>query len=141
MPWRRVHTNLDPALPPDCTNCRPADGGGILNLVFFSAKKYPNVKLGVISANEDDVMRFFYGFGEMNCTAAGNYPAGKFTQAITDLRTQAMPYRTQFSSYYVNGIKHMYSQFDDFYQPLSGGTTIASWETDLLAGKTSAIGP
>ncbi len=52
-----------------------------------------------------------------------------------------MPYATQFSSYYVNGIKHMYSQFDDFYQPLSGGTTIASWETDLLSGRRPAIGP
>jgi hypothetical protein len=66
---------------------------------------------------------------------------GKYTQAIADLRQLAVPYSAQFGSYYVPGIDHMYLQFDDFYQPLAGGVSIASWVTDLLNGTTVNVGP
>jgi hypothetical protein len=52
-----------------------------------------------------------------------------------------VPYSAQFGSYYVPGIDHMYLQFDEFYQPLAGGVSIASWVTDLLNGTTMNVGP
>jgi hypothetical protein len=138
--WRDLW-NYEALLPPECDECRHADGGGLLELVFFSARKYPNVRAGVISATEDDVMRFFMGFGENQCGGAGSYAMGKYTQAIADLRQLAVPYSAQFGSYYVPGIDHMYLQFDEFYQPLAGGVSIASWVTDLLNGTTMNVGP
>jgi hypothetical protein len=138
--WRDLW-NFDPLLPPECAECRNADGGGFLNLVFFSAQKYPNARLGIISATEDDVMRFFFAFGENECAGAASYPSGKYTQALQDLRQLAAPYSGQFGSYYVPGIEHMYLSFDDFYEPLSGGVTIASWVSDLIAGTARNVGP
>jgi hypothetical protein len=138
--WRDLW-NFEALLPPECTACRNPDGGGLIELVFFSAVKYSGVKLGIISATEDDVMKFFLGFGENGCVGAGGYTEGKYTQALEDLRQLAAPYSAQFGSYYVPGINHMYEQFDDFYQPLAGGVTIASWVSNLLAGTTSNVGP
>jgi hypothetical protein len=137
--WRDLW-NLDALLPPDCTDCKSADGGGLINLVFYSAKKYPNAKLGLISATEDDIMRFFFGFGEGNCSN-GSYPSGKYTQGIADLRQLASPYRVQFASYVIPGILHMYSQFPDFYQPMAGGAPIVNWVDDVLAGNMHDVGP
>jgi hypothetical protein len=134
--WRDLW-NIGAALPPDCTECTNADGGGLINLVFYSAKKYPGVRLGLISAEEDDIMKFFFSFGE----TTGGYATGKYPQGLADLRQQAVPFRSQFASYYVPGIKHMYSQFPDFYEPLAGGTTLVSWVDDLLAGNTHDVGP
>jgi hypothetical protein len=138
--WRDLW-KLDAAMPPDCTDCRHPDGGGFINLVFYSAKKYPTVKLGVISVTEDDIMRFFFGFGENNCTQGGSYAPGKYTQGLTNLRQSAAPYRSQFASYYIPGINHMYSQFDDFYKPLAGGVTLVSWVNDVLGGTAHDVGP
>lgn len=136
MQWRTLW-NLAPAMPPDCAECQHADGGGLINLVLYSAKKYANVKLGVISAEEDDIMKFFFAFGE----PSGSYATGKYPQGLADLRQLAAPFPGQFASYYVPGIKHMYSQFDDFYQPLAGGVTLASWSSDVLAGAMKNVGP
>jgi hypothetical protein len=138
--WRDLW-NYDALMPPECDECRHADGGGLIELVFFSARKYPNVRAGIISATEDDVMRFFMGFGENECGGAGSYAMGKYTQAVGDLRQLATPYAAQFASYYVPGINHMYLQFDDFYQPLAGGVSVSSWVTDLLNGTTTNVGP
>jgi len=134
--WRDLW-NIGAALPPDCTTCTGADGGGLINLVFYSAKKYPGVKLGIISAEEDDIMKFFFGFGE----ASGSYPTGKYPQGLADLRQEAVPFTGQFASYYIPGITHMYSQFADFYTPLAGGVTLVSWVNDVLAGTMHDVGP
>lgn len=138
--WRELW-NFEALLPPECSACRSADGGGLIELVFFSARKYPGARLGIISATEDDVMRFFYGFGENGCQGGGAYAEGKYTAALTDLRALAAPYAAQFASYYVPGIQHMYEQFDDFYEPRAGGLTIASWTQSLLAGDALDVGP
>jgi hypothetical protein len=127
--WRTTW-NLAPLMPPDCTDCNRADGGGFLNLVFYSAKKYPGVKLGVISSVEDDVMKFFFAINQ-----TGIYPKG-----LADLRQQGLAYRSQFSSYFIPGIKHMYSQFGDFYEPLSNDVTLVSWVNDVLAGNMHDVG-
>jgi len=127
--WRTTW-NFAPLIPPDCAECQHEDGGGFLNLVFYSAKKFPNVKLGVISAQEDDVMKFFFAIN-----GTGIYPQG-----LADLRQEAAPYRSQFASYFIPGIKHMYSQFDDFYQPLADNVTLVSWVDDVLAGNMHDVG-
>jgi hypothetical protein len=138
--WRDLW-KLDAVMPPDCPDCRNADGGGFLNLVFYTAKKFPSTKLGVISASEDDIMRFFFGFGENSCGQGGNYAPGKYTQGLANLRQVSAPYKSQFASYFVPGVKHMYSQFDDFYQPLAGNVTLVSWVNDVLAGNMHDVGP
>ncbi|HVU01620.1 MAG TPA: pectin acetylesterase-family hydrolase [Polyangiaceae bacterium] len=134
--WRDLW-NFAPMIPPDCTDCTQPDGGGLLNLVFYSAKKYKTVKAAIISAEEDDIMKFFFGFGE----TSGSYPTGKYPQGLEDLRTRSQPYASQFASYFIAGKNHMYEQFPDFYQPLSGGVTLASWTKDVLAGTMNNVGP
>lgn len=137
--WRELW-KFDQLLPPDCDECFREDGGGLMNLVFYSARKYPSARLGVVSAMEDDIMRFFYGFGENDC-GGGTFADGKYTSALSDLRSRAAPYQSQFASYFVPGLLHMYSQFPDFYQPLSGGTPLSTWVGDVLAGDLHDVGP
>jgi hypothetical protein len=138
--WRDLW-NFEVLLPPECTECRNADGGGLIELVLFSARKYAGVRAGVLTPTEDDVMRFFLAFGENQCAGAPSYPEGKYTQALMDLRQLSAPYSAQFSSYYVSGIEHMHLQFDAFYQALSGGVTVADWTRELIGGRIQNVGP
>jgi hypothetical protein len=138
--WRQVW-NYDPLIPPDCEDCRNDDGGGLINLVFYSAKKYPNVKLGIISAEQDSIMRFFFAYGENDCGGGGGYDATKYTNGLAQLRQSAASYGSQFASYYIPGQTHMYSQFDDFYQPKAGGVLLVDWVNDVLSGNGHNVSP
>ena len=86
-------------------------------------------------------MKFFLAFGENCCGVGATYSSDKYQAALLDLRSIGLARPTSFASYYIPGIKHMYSQFPDFYQPMSGNVTIAAWTKDFLAGTMKQIGP
>ena len=142
--WRELWGN-DAALPPECTECRHPDGGGFANLLTFSARKYPNAKLGIISAVDDGVMSFFYSFGENDCKG-GPYPAGKYQTALQALRTVGEGFPGQSASYFVLRKTHTYEQTPDFYdlpadKRPTGYVPIAAWMSDVLAGAMTQVGP
>jgi hypothetical protein len=143
--WRELW-GLDAALPPDCTECRHADGSGFANLIYYSARKYPSAKLGMISAVDDGVMSFFFAFGENDCKGGGPYPAGKYKEALLDLRTHSEAFPGRFASYFVLGQTHTYEETSDFYdlpaeKRPTGYVPMVDWMTSLLSGNATQVGP
>ncbi|HMJ14355.1 MAG TPA: hypothetical protein VK524_23225, partial [Polyangiaceae bacterium] len=155
--WRELW-GLDAALPPasDCPECHPADGGGLLELIFFGGRKHPASQLGVITATHDSITRAFFARGEDMCSDAFPLfvPQEKFEAALDDLRLQVKTSEggASFCTYYVeSGTEplrntphdqmHQWLPFDRFYQNLASSTSPAVWLRRLLAGESSSVGP
>ena len=71
----------------------------------------------------DEVMTFFLGSGEDNCSGVGSYSLNKFTDGLNDLRTHvaSLP---NVSTYYIDSSLHMFLQYSAFYNPLAEDTKL-----------------
>jgi hypothetical protein len=154
--WRDLW-GLNAALPPDCPECQPASGGGFWKLIPFSARKFANARLGMISGQHDSIMRLFFSLGENQCTAPFPLlePADKYEAAITDLRAVAAadPAAARFSTYVIgaaagaapNGVSydivHQWLWNERFYVKLAGNVSPAEWVSQLLRDEATTVGP
>jgi hypothetical protein len=69
--WREAW-KLDDMMPAqaECPGCRNARSDvGIMNMVAYIKRKYPDRRLGVISASQDLVIREFFGYGLDECAS------------------------------------------------------------------------
>jgi hypothetical protein len=153
--WRDLW-GLNGALPPDCPECQRADGGGFLELIFFSGRKYPEAQLGVLTATHDSIMRFFLAAGENECATPPPFfvPEAKYEEALTSLRVQvkSSPVGDGFCSYFIeSGAEplrntpydqiHQWLPFDRFYVRLASNVSPAAWLARLLNGDPTTVGP
>jgi hypothetical protein len=148
--WRALFGFSD-ALPPDCTTCFQADGGGLgTGLSDFLFLKHPNMRGALISSMQDEVIRLFFAAGLNNCAnndpvtllLFGMYPPLQFEQGLIALRTQYAG--KPIGSYYIAGpnvILHQHIWRDRFYTPAAGGITIADWTAGFVSGTLSHVGP
>jgi hypothetical protein len=131
---------LDGSLPPDCRACFQADGGGLGQAAVFLQHKYPNAIAGLVSSEQDSVMRFFFGWGENTCRVAP-YTKEKYTQALADLRDGHGFTPAQLGTFFYPGKKHEHIFRDRFYTEAVGGVTLAQWTADLIAGHPRRVAP
>lgn len=157
--WRTLW-NMNASLPPDCTGCFNADGGGILNLADFLMQKHPNASIALISSMQDEVIRLFFSPGLNNCVnfdtadpvaitlaqvldptvymAAADYTAG-----LDNLRS-TYANSGQFATYYLGGANitfHQHIWRQRFYDTTAGTETIAQFTSNFLNGTLEQIGP
>jgi hypothetical protein len=157
--WREIW-GYDASLPPDCTECRQADGGGLIHLADFLVRKHPNATLAAVSSMEDEVIRLFFSAGVKDCAnfdtadpvliTTGQvldptvyFPASDYAAGLTDLRTQ---YATsgRFATYYLSGANlslHQHIWRARFFDPTAGSMPIAQFVGDFLNGTMHQIGP
>jgi hypothetical protein len=129
---------LDGSLPPDCPECFPADGGSLGAAASFLEKKYPNATAGVVSSLEDSVMRFFFSWGENDCHVA-TYAKGRYTRALVDMRDHHGFDPAHFGTFFFAGKRHTHVFRERFYTETVGGTTMAQWTSDLIAGRPARV--
>ncbi len=156
--WREAW-GLNAALPPDCTECQQADGGGLLLLANFLLRKHPNSSLVVISSMEDEVIRLFYSVGLQDCanydTAdpvavvllqadPGTYfPADQYTGGLNALR-DTYGGTGRLGTFFLGGDNITYHQHifrDRFYDSSVGTESIAKYVSDFLSGTIANVGP
>jgi hypothetical protein len=153
--WRAAW-GLNEALPPDCTECRRADGGGLLGLADFMMRKHPNTRLAAISSIEDEIMRLFFSVSNNNCATyetadpVGNFifgifPGPQYTAGLNDLRSRYAS-TGRFASYYLGGGNWLFHQHifrPRFYDPFvsATGETIAQWVEGFVGGTVKQVGP
>jgi hypothetical protein len=156
--WRDAWSLTD-AMPPDCTECRQADGGGMLKLSDFLLRKHPTARIAMISAMEDEVIRLFFSVGLGDCAPydtadpvavvllqgdpAVYFPAEQYTAGLNALRATYMP-TGRLSTYYMAGDNVTFHQHlfrNRFYEAPAGGVTIAKFVGDFVNGTNQAIGP
>ena len=140
--WREAW-NLDATIPKECTDCFPADGGGIVNLGVYLANKHSADRLALISSLGDNTIRLFFGFGNDNCTALiPSTPVDTFTAGLHDLRDNWLnePADT-WGSFFLSGEQHTWIGGDSFYTASSKGTALLAWISELIDGNTSNVEP
>jgi Pectinacetylesterase len=154
--WRELW-GFDAALPPDCAECKTADGGGLTDIVLYWHHKYKHAKVGLVSTIQDEVMRLFFASGDNSCASDNAtalsltpYPADQYTMGLNDLVT-AYSCTGALATYYIGGMNtnfpnptyHQHIFRSEFYtaDTNAGGVTMAQWTADLLAGKLTIVGP
>jgi hypothetical protein len=142
---------LNDSFPKDCTACFNQDGGGLAKgILSYLLDKYPNQLLGgLIDSNEDEIMKFFFSEGQMNCMFIDNplgglaaYPDGLYPKALGSLLSLVPP--SAMSSYIWEGTLHQNlfqtASGDRFYDKNGLDKTVAEWLTDLISGDAVRIG-
>jgi hypothetical protein len=154
--WRDTW-GMDDSLPADCTECREADGSGLMNIVDYWRRKYPQARVALVESVHDEVIRLFFSAGNDNCanndpillflgTLTLTYDPSKFQEGLLDLRAR-YACSNQFATYYAsslfNDTPHQQIFRDRFYQPIANGSsvTVAQWVSDFLADRMTHIGP
>jgi hypothetical protein len=156
--WRDLW-GYNPAFPPDCTECRQADGAGMLHLADFLMRKHPKAKIAMISSTQDEVIRLFYSMGLKDCSTITTadpvaivlgqadptvyFAPQQYTDGLNDLRTRYVQ-TGRFASYYMAGANVTFHQHifrARFYDASVGSETIAQFVTNFLNGTVEQIGP
>jgi hypothetical protein len=140
--WRDIW-GLDATLPADCTECFHMDGGGLVTIPAFLAAKYPSASFGLVSSEQDSTIRSFYGFGANDCdTFLPNMSGAEYQMGLYELRDTYLAPLTGWGSYFITGSTHTWIGSETrFYDTVVGGTVLADWVTDLVAGTTSHVSP
>jgi hypothetical protein len=152
--WREMW-GLNDSLPPDCTECRQADGGGLVKMADFYLRKHPNLAIGIVSSYRDEIIRDFYAMGDDNCArlersapirnflggACLSYSGGdNYVSGLEDLR-KSYEGTGKFGAYVLKGSKHQHIWRERFFERGSGDMTMAQWMTDFINGKNQIIMP
>ncbi len=130
----------------DCPNHNDFASGGIAHLEHA----FPSTTVALFSNTADTVIRAFMGFGWGNGSANNcggipiSVPAGAYTGGLLALRAR---YGDR-ASFFFNGVTgagfglgHTTLRGPSFYVTSVGGTTVAQWVGDVLAGRISQVGP
>jgi hypothetical protein len=153
--WREAW-GFENSLPPDCAECRRADGGGMLRYADFAIKKHPKAKLAVISAMQDEVIRLFYSVGLKDCASYNSadpvaitlgqidpavyYPAPQYEAGLNGLRTNYAS-TNRLATYYMPGSLHQHLFRARLYEAPGGGVVLAKFVQDFIDGKATTVGP
>jgi hypothetical protein len=156
--WRAAW-GLTEAMPPDCDECRAADGGGMIRLANFLMEKHPDARIAMISSMEDEVIRLFYSVGLGDCGAyetadpvavvllqadpAVFFPAPQYTGGLNALRSEYND-TGRFASYFIGDLNVSYHQHlfrPRFYEAVAGGKTIAQFTSEFVDGMVPIVGP
>jgi hypothetical protein len=140
--WREAW-GLDDTMPADCANCFPADGGGIVNLGVYLGEKHKGQKLALISSLGDNTIRFFFGFGNNDCTTLlPNTSEQKFTEGLHDLRDNWMSMTPDtWGTFFLSGQQHTWIGGGSYTTAQSGGVLLLDWITELIGGNVSNVEP
>jgi hypothetical protein len=157
--WRESWGFAD-ALPSDCTECKQADGGGMIRMADFLIKKHPNSTLAAVTSIHDEVIRLFFSVGVKNCANFDTvdpvmitmgqvldptilYASADYEAAMQELRStykSSGRFATHFMSG-ANGTVHQHIFRTRFTDPAGGSETIAKFVGNWLNGSFDHIGP
>jgi len=150
--WRELWS-LSDIMPEACIDCFNADGGGLSNYAkYLLHEKYKGRVLGgMISSNQDEIMKLFFSPGLNNCTTnvavqavaalrgLSLYPADRYPAGLRDFVENTIG-RESCGSYVVDGISHQFLFRDEFYLENGVGMILADWITEIISGKAIHVG-
>lgn len=144
--WREVW-GLDATLPAGCPECTGADGGGIVNYVTYIGNRYPDSRLGLLTTEEDNTIRLFFGFGENECANIdGIVPIAmsgqKFAEGLTDLRDNYLSALPVWGTYFVPGTSHTFLTGSAYTTTTVGRVPLTEWISAIVdGGDPGHVGP
>ncbi|NUP10546.1 MAG: hypothetical protein HOW73_31240 [Polyangiaceae bacterium] len=144
--WRELW-GLNATLPADCVDCTQPDGGGIVHYVTYVGNKYPDTRLGLISSDQDNTIRLFFGFGENDCANLdGVVPismsGAKFAEGLNDLRDNYLAPLPVWSSYFVSSTTHTYIGGAGYTSTTVDEVPLTEWVGAIVDGNDAGhVGP
>ncbi|MBI2893805.1 MAG: hypothetical protein HYY06_09655 [Deltaproteobacteria bacterium] len=128
--WRDTF-GLDDMLPEDCDGCRDH----LFNLIPHLLDQDPRPRLGLTSGTRDLVIRWFYSWGQTDCTGPGRWWTFDLAGGLDDVRSELAEY-DNFRTFYVDTWLHTFLGYggrDLGFQTTSpDGVVLSDWVGCLL---------
>jgi Pectinacetylesterase len=123
------------SLHPACTECDVAAGKVTLPSMDMMMKRTKGRRFGLLSYDEDAVIKIFIGFGQNGCAAWDTflpppYPAGKYPMGLAELR-QRWSSSPDAALYVVSGSGHTFLG-SDLSTFRTGDLTMLDWVKNLV---------
>lgn len=110
-------------------------GTGMKGMYEYLANKRPNSKIGIASHYEDEVIRWYMGFGQNNCANAETTIDGQlFRDGLIDLRENVFSQMGNWETFFVNGTGHTFLSTDAGLATEAGGKPLYDWINELRFG-------
>jgi len=136
--------NLNATLPPTCTECLTRDTGLSAALPHVIAR-HPDRRFALLSANRDNVIRFFMGFGlSPDCSTAENFTGADYTAGLLELRDDTLRDAANFRAWYINSSEHTWlNRTASYPAPGAPPTPMREFIQDFIDGDPSwsNVGP
>jgi hypothetical protein len=120
----------DAAVHPACKECDVAAGNVVVPLVTLALDRADGQRFGVLSYDEDGVIKTFLGYGLNDCAEfdpvflGPSFPAGAYPAGLAQIRERTADY-PDFALFEVKGGGHTFLGTDLSVQ--SGGVTMRDW--------------
>lgn len=137
--WRDIW-NLDATLPAGCTACSGTNGDGVSNLYDWLSTTYPGVNMGLISANGDGTIRWFFGFGRDGCTSTQSVPVPTYSDGLIQLRDSVLIPNGNWSTYLFTANNHVHLPNERFYSLSEGGVNLTDRAIGVVRGNVQQVG-
>lgn len=143
--WRDLW-GMNANLPADCADCVQPDGGGIASYGDYIGAKYPATRLGLISADRDNVISLFFGYGSNDCAQIDGIAlpmsGDTFSEGLLDLRDNHMKMTENWGTFFVGATTHTYLGGDGYYNTTVAGTALTDWVDAMVNdGQPGHVGP
>lgn len=132
---------INAGLPAGCAACQSTTGQGLEELPRYYADTYPSARFGLVSSQEDAIIRQFFGFGSNNCGAFQIVPGPPYTGALTDLRDNVLVPTGKWSTYFAPGDGHVFLREPEIRNTSVGGTPLTTFLRDVIEGRVSQVAP
>ena len=121
-------------IPADFLYC--CDNLSLGNVYEYAATKYPNYNYGFTSSLEDEVIRFFLGFGQNTCSSDEILPAPVFRSAIQSLRDDHLIPGGKWSTFLIDSDSHTLLASDNkYYDRPIDGIYLYDWVQAVINGE------
>ncbi len=107
----------------------------------YLSLKYPNANFGLYSTLEDEVLRYFYGFGKNQCGSSSDMLTGsEFSQALYQLKDSISSF-DNWKLFYQPGNSHTILDNPNYNNIVVDGTSFGDWLDQLTEGTASNVIP
>jgi hypothetical protein len=139
--WNQLW-GFDQGVLADCGSDCPDHNNFTMDLVKHSVHAYPTAPAGLISAQADGVITFFFGFGANNCSGTAVPLTGAQYQAgLEEFRTNVTALTPHYGTFYINSTTHTWIGDDTLYATVVNGVAMKTWVGNLLNGQISQVSP
>ena len=126
--------NWAPSIPEGCDECDLESGNITEPVVRWSIKHTKDGRHGVISSDEDSVIKLFYGFGLNDCSSIdglfATFPTGLYGEGLADLR-ETFSEHPGAAMYVVKSSSHVWTTQSPG-AVMSNGVVLRDWIDDFL---------
>ncbi len=122
------------SLHPACTECDLAGGHVVEPLIDAALQRQVGRRFGLLSHDEDSIIKFFYSFGLDNCSAMDEvgfppeFATGLFPAGLSDLRTH-LAGKPNAAMFETHGTAHVVVSSPGAWHASVGTTTALQWFT------------